>query len=69
MIFVLLDPHGNVIASGSWRSVVEAGEEDGVIGRRYSRCDGSEASPILRLGYSFVPAAMIPENAEQEFAL
>lgn len=68
MEFVLLDPGGEMLALGSWHSVVEAGEEFGVIQRRYSRCDGSECAPILRCGYAFLPAAMIHAADQPEFA-
>ncbi|MBN6819562.1 hypothetical protein JRF84_08160 [Methylobacterium organophilum] len=64
MDWVLLAPNGEVIASGSWQAVVEAGEEDGVIQRRPSMCDGSETAPKIRPGYLMAPRGMFPEAEE-----
>jgi hypothetical protein len=59
--WVLLAPDGTVIASGSWQAVIEAGEEDGVMQRRPSRCDGSETAPLIRRGYIMALRGMFPE--------
>jgi hypothetical protein len=51
-----------VLASGSWHAVIEAGEEMGLIGRRYSEADGSETAPkMFGRGLMMVPEGMIPE--------
>jgi hypothetical protein len=52
-----------VLACGSWQAVIEAGEEMGLIGRRYSQADGSETTPkMFGRGLIMVPAGMIPES-------
>lgn len=64
MTWLLLDPAGAVIASGSWWGVIEDGAEQGVVQIRESRCDGSAACPKLMPGFVMAPAAMIPEAEE-----
>lgn len=64
MTWLLLDPGGSLIASGSWWGVIEQGAEIGVIELRESRRDGSMACPRLRAGFAMVPAPMIPEAKE-----
>lgn len=52
----------DVLASGSWQAVIEAGEEMGLICRRYSQADGSETAPkMYGRGLVMVPEGMIPE--------
>lgn len=61
MNWLLVDGTG-VLASGSWQAVIEAGEEMGLICRRYRKADGFETSPKMRRrGLVMVPEGMIPE--------
>lgn len=64
MTWVLLAPNGEVLASGSWQAVVEAGDEIGVIHRRFSNCDGIETAPEIVRGYIMAPRGMFPELEE-----
>jgi hypothetical protein len=62
--WVLLAPNGEVLASGSWQAVIEAGEEFGAMQRRSSMCDGTEIAPKIRPGYIMAPRGMFPEAEE-----
>jgi hypothetical protein len=61
VIWVLLDTDGELIVAGPWRSIVELGEEEGLIVRRHSEHDGSETAPRMAVrGLTFAPLAMFP---------
>ena len=65
MIWVLLAPNGEVLASGSWQGVVEEGAEQGVMLRRLSRSDErTEIAPKIRPGFIMAPRGMFPEAEE-----
>jgi hypothetical protein len=69
MTWVLLAPNGEVLASGSWQAVIEAGEEFCAMQRRPSECDGSETAPLIRRGFIMAPRGMFPEAEAWQVAI
>ena len=61
----LLVEGDQILASGSWQAVIEAGEEMGLIARRASETDGSETASIMRRrGLIMAPELMFPDASE-----
>jgi hypothetical protein len=68
MTWIIVSPAGDLVVYGTWHQVIEAGEDEGAVIRRYSDRHGGETCPILRRGFLMAPARMIPEFSEYGLA-